>query len=75
MLATLLVAFAAAPDVFIISVDTLRADRLGCYGHSSPTSPNLDAFAKDALLFEDCVAEVPLTSPSFGAMMTSRYPR
>ncbi|MCC6795849.1 MAG: sulfatase [Candidatus Hydrogenedentes bacterium] len=75
MLPLLLAAFAAAPDVFIVSVDTLRADRLGCYGHELPTSPNIDAFAKDALLFEDCLAEVPLTSPSFGAMLTSRYPR
>ncbi|MDZ4858505.1 MAG: sulfatase, partial [Candidatus Hydrogenedentes bacterium] len=55
--------------------DTLRADRLGCYGHALPTSPHLDAFAKDALLFEDCVTEIPLTSPAFSAMMTSQYPR
>ena len=66
MLGLVLAAFAAAPDVFIVSVDTLRADRLGCYGYAHPTTPNIDAFAKDALLFEDCLAEVPLTSPSFG---------
>lgn len=65
----------ASPDVYIVSVDTLRADRLGCYGYSLDTTPNLDAFARDSLLFEDCVTEVPLTSPAFGAMMTSRYPR
>ncbi|MFA6243396.1 MAG: sulfatase [Candidatus Hydrogenedentales bacterium] len=75
MLALLMAACLATPDVFLISVDTLRADRLGCYGYSHNTSPNLDAFAKEALLFEDCVTEVPLTAPSFGAMMTSHFPR
>jgi arylsulfatase A-like enzyme len=65
----------AAPDVFVVTVDTLRADRLGCYGYAQDTSPNIDRFAQDALLFEDCLCEVPLTGPSFGSMMTSRYPR
>jgi arylsulfatase A-like enzyme len=75
MFCILLAACLSAPDVVILSVDTLRADRLGCYGYEYDTSPNLDKFAEDAMLFEDCVTEVPLTSPSFGAMMTSRYPR
>lgn len=70
-----LVAAFAAPDVFFISVDTLRADHLGMYGYERPTSPNLDALAEKSLLFEDCVCEVPLTSPSFGSMLASRYPR
>ncbi|MCP4644687.1 MAG: sulfatase-like hydrolase/transferase, partial [bacterium] len=65
----------AAPDVVFLSVDTLRADRLGCYGYELDTSPNLDAFAEEALVFEDCVCEVPLTSPSFGSMLSSRFPR
>lgn len=66
---------AAPPNVVLLSVDTLRADHLGCYGHKYDTSPNIDAFAKNALVFEDCVCEVPLTNPSFGAMMSSLYPR
>jgi arylsulfatase A-like enzyme len=66
---------AAAPNLVLLSVDTLRADRLGCYGHDKPTSPHLDAFAATALRFDDAVCEVPLTAPSFGAMLTSRYPR
>lgn len=65
----------AAPDIVLISVDTLRTDRLGCYGYALNTTPHLDAFAKECLLFENCVTEVPLTAPAFGAMMTSRYPR
>ncbi len=71
----LLAASLAAPNVVLLSVDTLRADYLGCYGYSHPSSPVLDAFAKEGLLFEDCVCEVPLTLPSFGAMFSSLYPR
>ncbi len=70
-----LMASAASPDIFLISVDTLRADHLGCYGYELPTSPNLDRFAAESLLFEDFICEVPLTGPSFSAMMTSHYPR
>ncbi len=68
-------ACAQLPNVVFLSVDTLRADRLGCYGHDSETSPAIDAFAKDGLLFEDCLCETPLTFPSFASMLTSRYPR
>ena len=63
------------PNVVLLSVDTLRADHLGCYGHERDTSPAVDAFAATGLLFEDTVCEVPLTSPSFGSMLSSRYPR
>jgi arylsulfatase A-like enzyme len=63
------------PDIFLISVDTLRADRLGCYGYELPTTPNLDRFAAESLLFEDAICEVPLTGPSFSSMLTSHFPR
>ena len=69
------VAAASATNVVLLSVDTLRADRLGCYGYPLPTSPNLDAFSRNALLFENAVCEVPLTGPSMSAMLSSRYPR
>lgn len=65
----------AAPNVVLLSVDTLRADRLGAYGCPLPTSPHLDAFAAQARVFEDAVCEIPLTNPSFGAMHSSRFPR
>lgn len=65
----------ALPDIYLLTVDTLRADRLGHYGCELDTSPNLDALASRSLVFDDFVCEVPLTAPSFGAMMTSRYPR
>ncbi len=66
---------AEMPNVVLLSVDTLRADRLGVYGYPLETSPHLDAFAASALLFEDAVCETPLTNPSFGSMHSSRFPR
>ncbi|MBI2423957.1 MAG: sulfatase [Candidatus Hydrogenedentes bacterium] len=63
------------PNVLLLSVDTLRADRLGCYGHPLPTSPNLDRLASEGIRFENMICEIPLTNPSFGAMLSSRYPR
>lgn len=70
-----LLASAASPDIYLISVDTLRADHLGCYGYDLPTSPNIDRLAAESLLFEDFICEVPLTGPSFSSMMTAHYPR
>jgi arylsulfatase A-like enzyme len=75
MLALIVAAALAAPNVVFLSVDTLRADRLGCYGYPLDTTPHIDTFAKGALVFDDCLAEVPLTAPSFGSMLTSRFPR
>ncbi len=79
MIAALVVAALALaaepPNILFVSVDTLRADRLGCYGCPLNTSPNIDRLAKEALLFEECVCEVPLTFPSLGSMLCSRFPR
>jgi arylsulfatase A-like enzyme len=62
-------------NVILISVDTLRADRLNCYGYDRRrTSPNIDAFAADAILFENYVAAAPWTTPSHMSMFTSLYP-
>lgn len=65
----------ASPNVLLLSVDTLRADFLVCYGCPHPTSPNLDRLAAESLVFEDCTCEVPLTAPSMASMLTSRFPR
>ncbi|MFH2002948.1 MAG: sulfatase-like hydrolase/transferase [Planctomycetota bacterium] len=64
------------PNVLLISIDTLRADRLGCYGYTKPTSPILDALAKgkDSILFEQCYAQAPNTAPSHMTLLTSLYP-
>ncbi|HEO71329.1 MAG TPA: hypothetical protein ENN80_08700, partial [Candidatus Hydrogenedentes bacterium] len=71
----LLAGLLAAPNVVFLSVDTLRADHLGCYGYEAPTSPHIDQLATRARLYEDCVCEAPLTGPSFGSMLTGLYPR
>ncbi len=62
-------------NVMLLSVDTLRADFLGCYGCAWNTSPHIDGLAKKSLVFDDACCETPLTGPSFSAMLTSRYPR
>lgn len=65
--------FPGAPLV-LVSVDTLRADRLGCYGYERGTSPRLDAFAREAVLFEDVYANSPKTASSHMSLFTSLPP-
>ncbi|HEY2774378.1 MAG TPA: sulfatase [Candidatus Binatia bacterium] len=63
------------PNILLISIDTLRADHLGCYGYPVPTTPNIDAFAKaSAVLFRTAVAAAPSTLPSHSSMFTSLLP-
>ena len=61
-------------NVLLISIDTCRADRLGCYGYSRRTTPNIDALAAEAVLFTHAVAPVPLTLPSHSSMLTGTIP-
>ncbi|HET9212380.1 MAG TPA: sulfatase [Thermoanaerobaculia bacterium] len=61
-------------NVIFILVDTLRADRLGAWGYSRPTSPNLDAFARGAVRFESSRSQAPCTYPSVNSLLTSRWP-
>ncbi len=65
---------AERPNVLVFMVDTLRADALGCYGYEKKTSPEIDAFAADAVRFEDCRAPSPWTKPSVASLFTSLYP-
>jgi choline-sulfatase len=62
------------PSIILISVDTLRADHLGCYNAKASATPNIDSFAKHATLFSQVSSLVPLTLPSHAAMFTSTYP-
>src|SRR5688572_10531681 len=62
------------PNILLITIDTLRADRLGCYGYKQKTSPAIDAFAKGAVLFQKAYSAVPLTLPSHVTMLTGLYP-
>ena len=60
--------------VFLITVDTLRADRMSAYGHVRETSPVLDDLAAQGVLFERAIAQWPKTGPSFASIFTGRYP-
>src|SRR3984957_4423244 len=64
----------AATPVILISVDTLRADRLGAYGYRGARTPNIDALAHNGTLFAQAGSQTPLTLPSHTALFTSSYP-
>ncbi len=63
------------PNIIVYLVDTLRADHLGAYGYPVPTSPNIDAFAADAVLFERAMAQSAWTRTSIASIFTGLYPR
>ena len=62
------------PPVILISVDTLRADRLSCYGYRGLRTPNIDVIAEGGTLFSQVSSQVPLTLPSHVSMLTSTHP-
>lgn len=62
------------PNLVFITIDTLRADRLGAYGYFRNTSPVLDALARESLVFERCFAPMATTFPSHLSLFTSTYP-
>ena len=62
------------PNVILVSVDTLRSDRIGCYGNPRATSPAIDGLARDGVRFRRVVAPSNWTLPSHYSMMTSLYP-
>ena len=63
----------APPPVYLIVVDTLRVDALGCYGGKRPT-PNFDRFAASSVVFENCLAPASWTVPSVASIWTGLYP-
>lgn len=63
-----------APLVVLYLVDTLRADHTGPYGYARDTTPELDAFAKDAVVFEQAIAQASWTKPSVASILTSLLP-
>jgi arylsulfatase A-like enzyme len=66
---------AQGPNLLLISIDTLRADRLGAYGYPLPTSPTLDRrLAGEGVTFLDVYSQSPKTTPSHMTMLTSLYP-
>ncbi|MCZ6598100.1 MAG: sulfatase [Planctomycetota bacterium] len=61
-------------DVVLVVVDTLRADHLGCYGYERDTSPAIDAFAREGVLFERALAQSTWTKPTVASLMTGLFP-
>jgi arylsulfatase A-like enzyme len=65
----------AAPfNLLLITLDTTRADRLGCYGDGLARTPALDALARGGVLFENCYSPVPVTLPAHCSLFTGRWP-
>ncbi len=62
------------PHIIVMSVDTLRADRLGTYGHDRPTSPAVDAFAAGSTVFERAISQAPSTAPAHMSIFTGLTP-
>lgn len=62
-------------NVLLITLDTTRADHLGCYGHTEASTPTLDSLAAKGMLFEDAQSIAPLTLPSHATMLTGLFPR
>ncbi len=63
-----------ALNVVLITIDTLRADHLGCYGYKQIKTPNIDALAAEGTRFDRAFAVVPVTLPSHSSIMTGTYP-
>jgi arylsulfatase A-like enzyme len=65
---------AGRPNVILVTVDTLRADHLSCYGYARRTSPAIDALASEGVLFAHALAQSSWTKPSTVSLLTSQYP-
>ena len=61
-------------NVVLISIDTCRADYLGCYGYPKKITPNIDAIAKEGILFENVISPVPVTLPAHASMLMGTNP-
>ena len=62
------------PNIILITVDSLRADHLSCYGYQRNTTPNIDKLANNSTLFKKHMTVYPKTTPSAVSMMTGLYP-
>ena len=64
----------ASPNVILITIDTVRADHLGYAGYKNIQTPTIDALARDGIVFDRAISQVPLTWPSHAAILTGTYP-
>src|SRR3984885_10846757 len=67
-------AFAQSPDVFLITIDTLRADHLGCYGYKDVETPTIDSIAADGVRFSEAFTHSPITNTSHTSILTGLLP-
>ena len=74
LVATEAVADLRRPNILLYVIDTLRADHLGVYGYPRPVSPQIDAFAAEATVFDDAVAQSSWTRASMASIFTSLWP-
>ncbi|MBM4013984.1 MAG: sulfatase [Planctomycetes bacterium] len=65
---------ADAPNFVLVTMDTTRADHLGCYGYPRPTTPNIDRLAAESVVFENCHSTVTITTPSHTSILTGTWP-
>lgn len=65
---------ASGSNLLLLVVDTLRADHLGVYGYTRPTSPNLDRFAEQAVVYETAISQSSWTQPATATLLTGLYP-
>lgn len=64
----------AKPNIIIITIDTVRADHLGCYGYGLIQTPNIDALARSSARFSHAFTPVPITLPAHAALFTGSFP-
>src|SRR5262245_20845769 len=62
------------PDILLVTIDALRADHLSSYGYDRLTSNAIDGFARDAVRFDNAIAQAPYTKASVASIMTGLYP-
>jgi arylsulfatase A-like enzyme/Tfp pilus assembly protein PilF len=65
---------APSPNVLLITLDTVRADRIGAYGYAKASTPTLDRLAREGVRFADATTQAPLTGPAHAALLTGQYP-
>src|SRR2546421_11103016 len=63
-----------SPDVFLVTIDTLRADHVGCYGYKQIETPALDGLAADGIRFEHAFTHSPITNTSHTSILTGLLP-
>ncbi|MDP8248886.1 MAG: sulfatase-like hydrolase/transferase [Candidatus Tritonobacter lacicola] len=62
------------PNIILVTIDTIRSDRLHCYGNDRVRTPVLDRLASEGVLFENAVSQIPITNPSHLSILSSTYP-